>query len=260
MRLRLLEELAYEVSRPVTEEAFDGVMASVARRMGFDFFAAAYTQWLRGEGNFLFNNYPEGWRNFYIEFGLDECDPVRRAGEISFTGFAWQDMTRLLPMTRQDLKMLSIGRDHGIADGYTVPRHLPGQASASCTFAVGPNTRFPVEMLPVAEGVGAFALTTMKRIVGVAQPGPKPVLSDRQRTCVLLNARGLTAAKIAATLGIAEGTVNHHLRIARERYDVHSAEALLVCALVDRLFALADVYPTSRRYYHRPALKLRRKA
>jgi len=260
MRLRLLEELAYEISQPTNPETFARAMTMVTRRMGFDHHAVAFDQWVAGKRgiNALSHDYPDTWGKFYVEFGLSECDPVRRAGEVSFTGFAWRDMGRLIPMTRRDRQMLSIGKEHGIADGYTVARHIPAEASGSCTFAVGPKSRLPVETLVVAESVGAFALVTLKRIAGVAQPGPRPVLSDRQRDCVLLNARGCTAKQIAALLGIGEATVVHHLRLARERYDVHSSEALLICALVDRLFSLADVSPIERRIYHPPAR--RRKA
>jgi DNA-binding CsgD family transcriptional regulator len=255
MRLRLLEELGHEISQPTSEAAFCKAMTSVTKRMGFDYFATTYDEWVGDSDgtNFLANDYPENWGRFYTEFRLGDCDPVRRAGEVRFSGFAWRDMRQLIPMTRRDHQMLDIGRENGIADGYTVPRHTPALASASCTFAVGPNTRFPVEMLPIAEGVGGVALTTVQRIVGAAQPGSKTRLSDRQRDCVLLNARGFSAEQIAEMLGIKPGTVIHHLRIARERYGVHSSEALLVCALVDRLFSLADVYPAARRNYHRPA-------
>lgn len=259
MRLQLLEELAHEISQPTTGESFSKAMGMVTRRMRFDHHAVTYDQWVAGKRGVyaLSHDYPDAWGKFYVEFGLNECDPVRRAGEVSFTGFAWRDMARLIPMTRRDLKMLSVGRDYGIADGYTIARHIPAQASGSCTFAVGPNTRLPLDMLVVAEGVGALALVTLKRIAGVVQPGPRPMLSDRQRDCVLLNARGYTAKQIAELLGVAEGTVVHHLRIARERYDVHSSEALLICALVDHLFSLADVSPIERRFYHPPARRKR---
>lgn len=257
MSIRLLEELGHEISQPTSEAAFCKAMTSVTKRMGFDYFATTYDEWIGGgDGtNFLANDYPENWERFYTEFGLVDCDPVRRAGEVRLSGFAWRDMRLFIPMTRRDHQMLDIGRENGIADGYTVPRHTPAQASASCTFAVGPNTRFPVEMLLIAEGIGGVALTTLQRIVGVAQPGLKVRLSDRQRDCVLLNARGFSAEQIGQLLGIKPGTVIHHLRIARERYGVHSSEALLICALVDRLFSLADVYRTPRRHYHRPAYK-----
>lgn len=148
--------------------------------------------------------------------------------------------------------MLAIGGENGIADGYTVPRFLPGQASGSCTFAVGPGSRLQVEMLAIAEVIGALALGTAKRIAGIVQPGPKPRLSDRQRECVVLVARGHTAQQIARMLKIGVGTVISHLRTARERYDVHCSEGLIVSALVDGLFSLADVHPASATYHLMP--------
>src|SRR3546814_11925430 len=140
----------------------------------------------------LIHDYPDQWANAYISFGLGDRDPVRRACGQSFQGFIWREIGRLISLTRGDLKMLSIGREHGIADGFTVPRHLPSQVSAACTFAVGPGTRLPVDLLAVAEGVGAVTLTTAKRIPGIAPPRAKAVLTDGSRTSVSLSARGLT--------------------------------------------------------------------
>ncbi|MGN6097164.1 MAG: helix-turn-helix transcriptional regulator [Bosea sp. (in: a-proteobacteria)] len=249
MRLRLLEELGHEVSTSTNNNQLSRALTYARRRMGFDHFAVIYDQWIgcTSGPSLLIHDYPDQWANAYISFGLGNRDPVRRACGQSFQGFIWREIGRLISMTRGDLKMLSIGREHGIADGFTVPRHLPSQVSAACTFAVGPGTRLPVDLLAVAEGVGAVALTTAKRIAGIAPPRAKAVLSDRQRDCVLLSARGLTANGIAKKLGIAKSTVIQHLRTARERYDVHCAEALLVCAIADGLFCIADVHPAIRR-------------
>lgn len=245
MRLRLLEELGHDVSCATTERGLSEAMSRVTRRLGFDHFAIAYDQWIgcTPGPNLLVHDYPDEWANAYVGLDLAGRDPVRRACAQSFHGFVWHEIDKLIPLTRDDRKMLSVGQCYGIADGYTVPRHLPGQASAACTFAVGPRSRLPVEVLAVAEGVGAFALTVARRIAGIASPKKKPVLSDRQRDCVLWSARGLTAVQIAKRLGISAGTVIHHLRTARERYDVHCAEALLVCSLLDGLLCLADLYP-----------------
>jgi len=255
MRLKLLEELGYEISSPTTVDQLFRAMSVAARRMGFDHFAVAYDQWIgcTPGPNLLVHNYPDRWAKTYISFDLSGRDPVRRACEQSFQGFTWRNIDRLIPLTRGDRRMLAVGQDNGIADGFTVPRHLPGQANAACTFAVGPGTRLPVDMLAIAEGVGAVALTTARRIAGVATPKSKSVLSDRQRDCALLSARGLTAGQIASELGISKGTVIHHLRIARERYDVHCAEALLVCAIADGLFCLADVHRNARGGYREAA-------
>src|SRR3546814_1471499 len=93
----------------------------------------------------LIHDYPDQWANAYISFGLGDRDPVRRACGQSFQGFIWREIGRLISLTRGDLKMLSIGREHGIADGFTVPRHLPSQVIAACPFAVGPGPRLQVD-------------------------------------------------------------------------------------------------------------------
>lgn len=50
------------------------------------------------------------------------------------------------------------------------------------------------------------------------EPQPRPagldVLSDRQRTCLDLAARGLTSSAIAARLGLSARTVDEHLLAA----------------------------------------------
>lgn len=244
MRLRLLEELGHEVSLPNNPVQLDQAMTRATRRLGFDYFAVAYDQWGAREpvATFLGHNYPDRWATTYVGLDLAGRDPVRRACEHSFTGILWHDLGRYVPMSRRDWGMLAIGREHGVADGFTIPRHLPGQVSAACTFAVGPGTRLPVDMLAVAEGVGAVALTTARRIAGVVPPRSKPVLTDRQLECLLWSVCGLSAKRIAKKLGLGESTVVHHLRMARQAYDVHASEALLICAIADGTLCLGDVH------------------
>lgn len=158
------------------------------------------------------------------------------------TGFEWRHLDKLVPITMGDRQMLSVGRDHGIADGFTVPRYLPGDASGSCTFVVRPNAPYPGTMLHLAEVVGAFALTAARRVTRQCSFAKQPVLSERQRECLLWSARGKTAGEIASILGISEQTVVQHLKIARERYDVHCRQALILCALFDGLISFADIF------------------
>src|SRR3546814_12414999 len=101
-----------------------------------------------------------------VDFDLGGADPVRRAGERSLVGFEWQHLPDLVPMTEGDRHMLAVGRENGVGDGFTVPRHLPGEARGSCSFAGRPNREIPREMLPVAAILGAFALASARRPVG----------------------------------------------------------------------------------------------
>ncbi|TPG52582.1 LuxR family transcriptional regulator [Sphingomonas glacialis] len=244
----LIDELVLKVSNAGSETNLADAMAYVTRQLDFDHFALSYQHHglSSTETDFLLHDYPAPWAQTYVEFDLAGNDPIRRACERSMMGFLWCELDDLVPMSPGDRRMLSVGRANGIGDGYTVPRHLPGYASGSCTFALRPDRVMPRPMLPVAEIVGAFALTTARRLAGESPIIARPVLSPRQRECVLWSARGKTAADIATILSIGEDTVIQHLRTARERYDVHSRNALILCALFDGLISFADI----RRWWY----------
>ena len=223
-------------------------MGRVREQLRFDHFAISYEHQSReaARASFLIHDYPDPWAQTYIGFDLAGNDPVRRACERTMTGFAWRDLGRLVPLTNGDHRMLMVSGANGIADGYTVPRHLPGHASGSCTFAMRPDKALPGDMLGAAEILGAYALAAARRIADTVPEIPKPVLTERQRECVLWSARGKTAAETAAILGITEDTVVQHLKSARERYDVHSGYALILCSLFDGLISFADI----RRWWY----------
>lgn len=140
---------------------------------------------------------------------------MRRACDRTLLGFEWRNLSKLIPMTVGDHRMLSVGREVGVADGYTVPRHLAGEGSGSCSFVVGPKSELPRERLEAAELVGGIAIAAARGLSGLGQYDCKPALSDRQRECVLWSARGKTAAEAATIMGVTESTVRNHLKDAR---------------------------------------------
>lgn len=243
MRLVLAEDLVSIVSNANSEAELFSALTRATHRMGFDHFALSYNRRPGSKDGMamLVHDYPDAWARVYVGFDLGGNDPVRRACEKSLTGFEWRHLDRYIPLTKGDRQMLMVGRESGIGDGYTVPRHLPGEASGSCSFVVRPGGNLPRAMLHVAEIVGAFGLATARRLVGALTPKSRPMLSERQRECVLWSARGKTAIEVAIILGISVETVNQHLKLARERYDVHTGQSVVLCALFDGLLSFADI-------------------
>lgn len=222
-------------------------LSRAARHIGFDHFALAYEQRSCGAlgQNLLLHDYPAAWERLYLDFSLNGADPVRRAGEKAMSGFEWCHIEQYIPMTHSDRSMMKEGRLHGIGDGYTVPRHIPGDAGGSCTFAVRPDKILPRDMLHAAELLGAYALTTARAMCSSRAPPPftcHPILSQRQRECVLWSARGKTAGEIATILNIGETTVIQHLKTARERYQVYNRHSLILHALFDGLIGFSDIF------------------
>jgi DNA-binding CsgD family transcriptional regulator len=245
MALQLVEEFATELAGVDSGSELAGSLDRIADALGFDHFALALEA-RTGEdldpSGVLLHDYPEEWAKVYVTFDLAGRDPVRRACDKSFVGFAWESIGKLVPLTRGDRQMLAVGRECGIGDGYTVPRHLPGLARGSCTFVVRLERQLPRKMLCVAEAIGALALACALRLSAMVRPAPAPRLSDRQRECLLWVARGKTAAETAMILGISPETVVQHLKMARERYEVHCSQSLVLSALFDGLIGFGDVF------------------
>lgn len=248
MHVHHARDFASELTEVESSAQLDDALRLFSRRLGFDHFALSleFRSGATGSGGLLLHDYPEEWARVYVGFELSGKDPIRRACDRTFIGFAWDTLHELVPLTRGDRQMLRIGRECGIGDGFTVPRHLPGVARGTCTFVVNPDRQLPTQLLPLAELIGALALSRALTLSGDREPNAVPTLTDRQRECVLWVARGKTAAETATILGIGTETVIQHLKLARERYQVHCKQSLIVSALFDGVIGLSELVQWSR--------------
>lgn len=243
MQAHFAEGFASEFVDVRSDEDLNRSLAQISRRLGFDHFALSLElrSGSRDAPGLLLHDYPDEWAKVYVGFELAGQDPVRRASDKSFIGFAWGNLEQLIPLTRGDRQMLAVGRECGLGDGYTVPRHLPGLARGTCTFAVCPDRQLPAHALARAELAGTLALSCALQLGPAGREQTVPVLSDRQRECVLWVARGKTASETAMILGIGTETVVQHLKLARDRYQVHCKQSLIVAALFDGLIGFSDI-------------------
>ena len=243
---RIAEELSAGFRLASDEVALSSALDNAAKAMGFDHYALScgYRRGGGSAGALLLHDYPAEWANVYVTLDLAGNDPVRRACERSVTGFAWNGLGQLIPMTNGDHRMLGLGRECGIGDGYTVPRHLPGAIRGSCTFAIRPDSVLPQDMLLVAEIVGGLALARALQLSKPSPRGQRPTLSERQRECLLWWGRGKTTGEIATILGIGSETAIQHLKAARERYGVHCCQSLVIETLYEGVIGYGDVFAT----------------
>ena len=113
MYAHFAEEFASELINVRTDTDLDRSLALVSRRLGFDHFALSLE--LRSGSceapGLLLHDYPDEWAKVYLGFDLAGQDPVRRACDKSFIGFAWGTMEELIPLTRGDRQMLAVGRE-----------------------------------------------------------------------------------------------------------------------------------------------------
>ncbi|WOF45297.1 LuxR family transcriptional regulator [Sphingopyxis indica] len=215
-------------------------MTYTSKRLGFRHFVLSYDKRCRHRQTTLFiHNLPAAWTDVCESLVLR--DLIGRAGERSVTGFHWRDLENLIPLTRSERQLLATGREIGVDDGYSISRHLPGEASGCCSFVAPVGVPLTRNLLLFADLAGTLAIASARRIAGGSGAPPDPVLSDRQRECVLWWARGKTASEIAVILGIAKFTAAQHLKMARERYNVPCRQMLILCALFDGLIGFSDI-------------------
>lgn len=221
-------------------------MTEISRRIGFRYFALSHhVDILRSEGPAIrLHNYPEDWAAFYDESGLGVSDPVHRASHVTSVGFRWSRMPSMIPLTPADRKVLALGKERGIGDGFTVPAHVPGEARGSCSFANSAEMPLPDGKLPLAQLTGNFAFESARRLLcrrHRASDESPPVLTDRQRDCILWVARGKSDWEISRILGLSEETVARHIRQGCERYGVNKRTSLLIRTLFDGTLTFGDI-------------------
>jgi DNA-binding CsgD family transcriptional regulator len=222
-------------------------MIDISAMLGFEYFALTHhVDVLRSASQPIrLHNYPERWALYYDAEGLGVSDPVHRASHVTSAGFCWSHMPGMIPLTPGDRKVLALGRENGVGDGFTVPAHVPGEACGSCSFANSDRRPIPEAMLPLAQLAGIFAFESARRLWSIRTSDPDmevPVLTDRQRDCVLWAARGKGDWEISRILGVSEETVARHIRQACERYGVHKRTSLAIRALFDGTLTFSDVF------------------
>lgn len=252
-----VEQFIDQSRRAATPRELESLLADITAEMGFDFYALVHhvdltpmRRDLRHMANgslVAITNYPEAWVETYVARNMVGSDPVHLASHRTNVGFRWGDVGRYIRLSLDHRAMLDDTRHAGIEEGYTVPANVPGEANGSCTFAIRRGARLPDQNLAMAQLVGSFAFQAARSLVmraqaqAQAQPPDPPQLTQRQLECVLLVGRGKSDWEIGRILGISEETVKHHLKQAREHYDVARRVQLVMRAVHDGQIALTDL-------------------
>jgi len=218
-----------------------------SQELGFDYFAIVHH--IRfghpSRDKIRLSNYPVEW---LAELRENESfqEPVLKAAERTSTGFLWSRLEGIVPLTERQRDYMKRAVRYGLAEGYTVPNHVPGETFGSCHFAVSCHTAFPDEALPATQSLGCFAFEAARRLIEIhGEPSenyvvPAP-LTERQRDCVLFAARGKSDSVIGQLLNIRPTTVNEHIEAAKRRYSVATRTQLIVRALFRSEICFAEV-------------------
>jgi LuxR family quorum-sensing system transcriptional regulator CciR len=156
---RLIDQFDQRAQQCSCDAELRLLLDDAVRELGFDYFALLHHASLRRGGAHLIriDTYPAGWVGELLQEELVADDPVHLASGRTNTGFSWDQLVALIPVTARHRAILEASGRYGIGLGFTVPANVPGEPSGSCSFAVRRGRELPVHRLLCAEQIGAHA-------------------------------------------------------------------------------------------------------
>jgi LuxR family transcriptional regulator, quorum-sensing system regulator CciR len=224
------------------------LMESVTREMGFQTYSLfqhlKHFSWSEPR-TLALSNFSQGWLTYFIDNAFYAHDPAFAASHRTAVGFTFDEIPSLIDLTPRQREILDAGRKGGVAHGFVVPAHIPGEASGTCTFATESNIELPQQNFPMAQLVGSFAYEAGRKLMlggaTIIRRHEREPPTTRQLECVVLVARGKTDWEIARILGVSEETVADHVNEARRRYDVSRRAELAIHALYHGDLTFSDI-------------------
>ncbi|RYF46367.1 MAG: LuxR family transcriptional regulator, partial [Cytophagaceae bacterium] len=228
-----------------TPERLSSLMSGLCGIAGIPYFALTHHVDFNqhSSGAVHLHNYPADFAQYYHQNGLMIRDPVHRVSQLRSVGFTWSTLPTLIPLTAGDTNFLQEAHHAGLGLGYTVPIHVPGEHTGSCSFAVAPAAEFPRQNIPLLEASGRFAFEAARRLAGTSAIHNKyhAHLTEREREIVILLGHDKSEKEIARILNISPDTVNDHLKHARHRFGVRKSMLLVICGLVTGAITWSDL-------------------
>lgn len=210
------------------------MMSEVTRTFGADYFLMIHhADFSRGaHGLVRLGNYPLEFMAISHQDGQALNDPVMDACEKTLTGFFWSEVGAVMPLSDKHRQRAEAVARTGLGDGFVVPTHVPGEHLGSCHFACETGRLVPRDHSAALQTVATFGFEAARRLVGEHQPLVMAApLTDRQRECIILAARGKSDSVIAQLLELSPKTVNAYIEAAKKRYGVATRGQLIVRAL-----------------------------
>lgn len=238
---RQVQTFVRDVKVATSLDEISGLLSEVTKALEFDYFAMTQRHGLRIDGAPVqLTDFPADWVQRLANDGYWANDPVLLACQKTVTPFSWEDLPRLVKMTRQQATYMQVAANEGLARGWTIPIHIPGEATGLCSFVLADDRDIPRQHLPSAQYVACFAFEAARRLAARDGP-PPPRLTRRQLDCVVLAARGKSDWVTGQLLGLAPDTVHKYLEQAKARFGVSSRTELVVRALYDGQISFGDL-------------------
>lgn len=226
------------------------LMTDVSSSFGADYFLMVHhADFSAGDRGLVWvGNFPQEFIQMSPQIGEPLDDPVLKACEKTLTGFFWSDVESIVRLSPDHRRRWAEVEQVGLGDGFVVPAHIPGEHLGSCHFATGKGRGIPRDSSAALQTIASFGFEAARRLVSVRDSlvPERTALTDRQRECLILSARGKSDTVIGQLLGLSPKTVNMYMESAKKRYGVATRSQLIVSALYASEITFLDIADARR--------------
>jgi DNA-binding CsgD family transcriptional regulator len=178
----------------------------------------------------IMNRMPEGWVARYSEQAYHRIDPVFEALARRATPFSADDPAFQAGLSEPQARMMQEVYACGLTGGLTIPIRSPGAIPALCALFEGEND-VPGEHYFLAHAMAVYAHEAARRVLGAPRAPTAGVLSERERQCLTLAARGKSDWAMGELLGLSEGAAHKIVERAKRKLGVATRVQAVVRAL-----------------------------
>lgn len=187
-----------------------------------------------GERYLIDTTYPDYWLEHYVRNNYQNIDPVIDPVSHGLTPYDWN---QVYVRNADQKKIMNEFRDIGFQTGHAIPFHLtPGMlllvSVASPEKEIDFRTQALIQLI-----VGQYH-TRYCQLAKLATYDDRPVMTDRERECLLWVAQGKDTTEIGSILSISDNTVKHHMKNVMQKLGCHNRVQAVV-----RAIQLGLIYP-----------------
>jgi LuxR family quorum sensing-dependent transcriptional regulator len=165
-------------------------------------------------------------RTRYLQFS-----PVGRLARSSFVPVHWTKETWIDDPDPRAREVMRAVESFGFREGCVIPVRGPRGLEADVSLA-GDKVAIGEDYGPLVHCLAYYGFVRLRRLLA-APRRPRPLLTLRDRDVLVLSARGNSTAEIAVTMGIAERTVEEHVRHACRRLGARNRTHAVAIAIRD---------------------------
>lgn len=223
----------------------------IMRGYGFAYLLYGFTRYLtdRSLGDpadwIVLSTYPTGFTEVFVDQGLFYHAPMVKWVINNDGVCSWRHISEMRnagTLTDKELEVVAFNAKFGLKAGYTVSfRGVSNRSRAGIALAVGPDrTQDEVDEMWKRDGQSITVINHMMHLKLLTLPysGARP-LTRRQIEVLQWVGDGKTNDDIAILMGLTVGTVEKHLRLARDALNVETtAQAVLKASFFNQMFLL----------------------